>query len=135
MGVLEQRIIENSDASLANASFVEMQEVSYSKELAHVVAVIPKILADEITMLSLHNAKLEKELQAAREMMNSKNGGNRKYNDGKSPSRRGRLNRRTNDAFRMLRDEFDSWNIDPDDLKIEFQVRKQQEISLKTALA
>ncbi|XP_022870434.1 kinesin-like protein KIN-7D, mitochondrial [Olea europaea var. sylvestris] len=50
-------------------------------------------------------------------------------------SRRGRINGRASDVSGVLRDDFDSWNLDPDDLKMELQVRKQREIALEAALA
>ncbi|KAL2469337.1 Kinesin motor family protein [Forsythia ovata] len=128
-----QILEENSGLRVQNQKLSE--EASYAKELASAAAVELKNLAGEVTKLSLHNAKLEKELQAAREMMNSKNGGSRKYNDGQRPSRRGRLNGRANDVSGVFRDDFDSWNLDPNDLKMELQARKQREIALEAALA
>lgn len=35
----------------------------------------------------------------------------------------------------MLNDDFDLWNLDPDDLKLELQARKQREVTLEAALA
>lgn len=116
------------------------EEASYAKELASAAAVELKNLAGEVTKLSLQSAKLEKELLAARELANNSrssvmhpgNGVNRKYNDGPRPGRKGRLSGRSND---MLSDDFESWNLDPDDLRMELQARKQREATLEAALA
>ncbi|CAA2975310.1 kinesin KIN-7D, mitochondrial isoform X1 [Olea europaea subsp. europaea] len=128
-----QILEENSGLRVQNQKLSE--EASYAKELASAAAVELKNLTGEVTKLSLHNAKLEKELQISREMMNSKNGSNRKYSDGQRPFRRGRLNGRATDVSGVYRDDFDSWNLDPNDLKMELQVRKQREIALEAALA
>lgn len=101
------------------------EEASYARELASAAAVELKNLAGEVTKLSLQNAKLEKELLAARELVNSRpgNGGNRT-----KPGRNGRISGRVND-------EFDPLNSDPEDLRRELQARKQREASLEAALA
>lgn len=107
------------------------EEASYAKELASAAAVELKNLAGEVTKLSLQNAKLEKELLATRDLMNSRGGaGNRKYSssDGIRPGRKGRPSGRSND-------DFESWNLDVDDLKMELQARKQKELALEAALA
>ncbi|KAI3769704.1 hypothetical protein L6452_00816 [Arctium lappa] len=126
-----QILEENSGLSVQNQKLSE--EASYAKELASAAAVELKNLAGEVTKLSLHNAKLEKELVAARESVNSRpgNGGNRKYGDATKPGRNGRLSGRVNDAY----NDFDSWNLDPEDLRRELQARKQREASLEAALA
>ncbi|PIN04884.1 Kinesin-like protein [Handroanthus impetiginosus] len=124
-----QILEENSGLRVQNQKLSE--EASYAKELASAAAVELKNLAGEVTKLSLHNAKLEKELQAARELSSrssSSNAGSRKHNDIQRSSRRGRISGRTND-------DFDSWNLDPDDLKMELQARKQREAVLEAALA
>ncbi|GLT86165.1 hypothetical protein SLE2022_043230 [Rubroshorea leprosula] len=124
---------ENSGLHVQNQKLAE--EASYAKELASAAAVELKNLAGEVTKLSLQNAKLEKELSAARELAHSRtanqsiNGVNRKYGAG----RRGRLSGRSSDISGM--DDFDSWNLDPDDLKMELQARKQREAALEAALA
>ncbi|XP_043811900.1 kinesin-like protein KIN-7D, mitochondrial isoform X2 [Manihot esculenta] len=130
---------ENSGLRVQNQKLAE--EASYAKELASAAAVELKNLAGEVTKLSLQNAKLEKELLAARESLHSRvgtqniNGVNRKYNDSMRPGRRGRFSGRPNEISGMHSDEFDSWSLDPEDLKIELQARKQREASLETALA
>lgn len=115
------------------------EEASYAKELASAAAVELKNLAEEVTKLSLQNVKLEKELSASREMLNSRsfsmqsgNGGNRKYGDSVRQSRRGRFSSRAND---VNHDDFDTWDLDPEDLKRELQARKQREAALEAVLA
>ena len=116
------------------------EEASYAKELASAAAVELKNLAAEVTKLSLQNAKLEKELLSARELAHSKNtqnnhSGNRKYIDGSKPGRKGRLSGRSIDVSAATSDDFESWNLDPDDLKMELHARKQREEALEAALA
>ncbi|KAK3006762.1 hypothetical protein RJ639_016203 [Escallonia herrerae] len=131
---------ENSGLLVQNQKLSE--EASYAKELASAAAVELKNLAGEVTKLSVLNAKLEKELLAARELGNSRgsgfhtgNGGNRKYSDGVRPGRKGRLSGRANEVSGMVYDDFDSWSLDLDDLKMELQARKQREATLEAALA
>lgn len=121
---------ENSGLYVQNQKLSE--EASYAKELASAAAVELKNLAGEVTKLSLENAKLEKELVAACELANSKsaNGGNRKY-DPIKPGRKGRSSSRVKDAY----DEFDSWNLDTEDLRMELQARRQREAKLEAALS
>ena len=129
---------ENSGLRVQNQKLAE--EASYAKELASAAAVELKNLASEVTKLSLQNAKLEKEMLAARELASSRsvgqtiNGVNRKYNDGR-PGRKGRISGRVNDISGLGCDDFNSWSLDPDDLKMELQARKQREASLEAALA
>lgn len=123
---------ENSGLRVQNEKLAE--ESSYAKELASAAAVELKNLAGEVTKISLQNAKLEKELLSARELAHSRssqgiNGANRKYGAG----RKGRHSSRTSDLSGM--DDFDSWDLDPDDLKMELQARKQREAALEAALA
>ncbi|KAI3695489.1 hypothetical protein L1987_78486 [Smallanthus sonchifolius] len=101
---------ENSGLSVQNQKLCE--EASYAKELASAAAVELKNLATEVTKLSLQNAKLEKELAAARGNNRPKSGRNGRIIPG-----------RVNDEF------------DLEDLKRESQVRKQREASLEAALA
>ncbi|XP_075476171.1 kinesin-like protein KIN-7D, mitochondrial [Primulina tabacum] len=116
------------------------EEASYAKELASAAAVELKNLAGEVTKLSLQNSKLEKELQAARDLsprsfnIHAVNGGNRKHNDVQRTGRRGRFSSRSNDVPGMGNDDFDLWNLDLDDLKMELQARKQREAALDAAL-
>ncbi|KAK2978273.1 hypothetical protein RJ640_017124 [Escallonia rubra] len=131
---------ENSGLRVQNQKLSE--EASYAKELASAAAVELKNLAGEVTKLSVLNAKLEKELLAARELGNSRgsgfhtgNGGNRKYSEGVRPGRKGRLSGRANEVSGMVYDDFDSRSLDLDDLKMELQARKQREATLEVALA
>ncbi|XP_065865428.1 kinesin-like protein KIN-7D, mitochondrial [Euphorbia lathyris] len=128
---------ENSGLRVQNQKLAE--EASYAKELASAAAVELKNLAGEVTKLSLQNAKLEKEVLPARESLHSRgsgiqhaNGVNRKYSDGMRTGRRGRFPGRANEVHS---DDFDSWSLDPEDLKMELQARKQREAALETALA
>ncbi|XVE93713.1 hypothetical protein REPUB_Repub01dG0217900 [Reevesia pubescens] len=131
---------ENSGLCVQNQKLAE--EATYAKELASAAAVELKNLAGEVTKLSVHNAKLEKELLAARELTHSRgsanqtvNGFNRKYSDSMRPGRKGRLSGRSHDLSGAAGCDFESWNLDPDDLKMELQARKQREAALEAALA
>ncbi|XP_028080239.1 kinesin-like protein KIN-7D, mitochondrial isoform X2 [Camellia sinensis] len=135
-----QILEENSGLRVQNQKLSE--EASYAKELASAAAVELKNLAGEVTKLSQQNAKLEKELLVVRESTHSRgsglqtgNGGNRKYSDSIKPGRKGRLSGRSNEVSGMVYDEFDSWDLDLDDLKMELQARKQREAVLEAALA
>ncbi|CAK9315924.1 unnamed protein product [Citrullus colocynthis] len=146
---IQSQEIENEKLKLESVHFSEeisglhvqnqklAEEASYAKELASAAAVELKNLAAEVTKLSLQNAKLEKELMSARELAHSKNNhsGNRKYNDGSRPGRKGRLSGWSNDVSAATSDDFESWNLDPDDLKMELHARKQREEALEAALA
>ncbi|KAL2490668.1 Kinesin motor family protein [Abeliophyllum distichum] len=122
-----QILEENSGLRVQNQKLSE--EASYAKELASAAAVELKNLAGEVTKLSLHNAKLEKELQAAREMMNSKNGGNRKYNDGQRPSRRG------NNEKLPLRTALAEKELLEDEYRKKVDEAKKREMALENDLA
>ncbi|XP_010647681.1 kinesin-like protein KIN-7D, mitochondrial isoform X2 [Vitis vinifera] len=135
-----QILEENSGLRVQNQKLSE--EASYAKELASAAAVELKNLAGEVTKISLQNTKLEKELIAARELAHSRgsnlqasNNGNRKYSDSAKPGRKGRLPGRANDISGAVYDDFELWNLDPDDLKMELQARKQREMALEAALA
>ncbi|XP_062176718.1 kinesin-like protein KIN-7D, mitochondrial isoform X2 [Alnus glutinosa] len=128
---------ENSGLRVQNQKLAE--EASYAKELAAAAAVELKNLAGEVTKLSIQNAKVEKELLAARDLAHSRstalqtvNGVNRKFNDGTRAGRKGRLPGRANEIYGV--DDFESWNLVPDDLKMELQARKQREAALEAAL-
>ncbi|CAH2075901.1 unnamed protein product [Thlaspi arvense] len=127
-----QIVEENSGLRVQNQKLAE--EASYAKELASAAAVELKNLASEVTKLSLQNTKLDKDLAAARDLAqtrNTMNGvNNRKYNDGARSGRKGRIS-----TGRSSGEEFDSWNVDPEDLKMELQARKQREAALESALA
>lgn len=114
---------DNSGLRVQNQKLSE--EASYAKELASAAAVELKNLAGEVTKLSLQNAKLEKELMAARDLANSRsavlqtvNGVNRKYNDTRY-GRKGRISARANEITGAGLDDFDSWSLDADDLRME----------------
>ncbi|XP_022747490.1 kinesin-like protein KIN-7D, mitochondrial isoform X2 [Durio zibethinus] len=131
---------ENSGLCVQNQKLAE--EASYAKELASAAAVELKNLAGEMTKLSVQNAKLEKELLAAQELAHSRgsanltvNGVNRKYSDSMKPGRKGRHSGRSHDFSGAVGDQFELWNLDPDDLKMELQARKQKEAALEAALA
>nr|KYP64922.1 Kinesin-related protein 11 [Cajanus cajan] len=130
---------ENSGLRVQNQKLSE--EASYAKELASAAAVELKNLAGEVTKLSLQNAKLEKELMAARDLVNSRssviqtvNGVNRKHSDARS-GRKGRISSRANEISGAGQDDFESWSLDADDLKMELQARKHREAALEAALA
>ncbi|XP_017433243.1 kinesin-like protein KIN-7D, mitochondrial isoform X2 [Vigna angularis] len=130
---------ENSGLHVQNQKLSE--EASYAKELASAAAVELKNLAGEVTKLSLQNAKLEKELMAARDQANTRNsvvqtanGVGRKYNDARS-GRKGRISGRANENFGAGMDEFESWNLDANDLRMELQARRQREAALEAALS
>ncbi|EYU37843.1 hypothetical protein ABFS82_02G018900 [Erythranthe guttata] len=128
-----QILEENSGLLVQNQKLSE--EASYAKELASAAAVELKNLASEVTKLSLQNSKLDKEIQTARELSSrsssshSSNGGSRKQN------RRGRIPGRANEFSGMVSDDFESWNLDPEDIKLELQARRQREAYLEAALA
>ena len=130
-----QMLEESSGLRVQNQKLSE--EASYAKELASAAAVELKNLAGEVTKLSLQNAKLEKELLAARELAHSRgvNGTNRKYGDNTRSGRKGRLSGRGNEVSGTVYNDFDSWDLDPDDLKMELQARKQREAALEAALS
>ncbi|KAJ0233559.1 Kinesin-like protein KIN-7D [Hirschfeldia incana] len=127
-----QIVEENSGLRVQNQKLAE--EASYAKELASAAAVELKNLASEVTKLSLQNTKIGKELAAARDLAQTRNPmngvNNRKYSDGAKSGRKGRIS-----SGRSSGDEFDSWNLNPEDLKMELQARKQREAALESALA
>ncbi|CAN4125099.1 unnamed protein product [Withania somnifera] len=134
-----QIVEENSGLHVQNQKLSE--EALYAKELASAAAVELKNLAGEVTKLSLQNAKLEKELLAAREMLNSRssiaqtgNVGNRKHGENLRPGRRGQISGRGNEIPGAIHDDFDTWDLDPEDLKMELQARKQREAALEAVL-
>ncbi|XP_019237038.1 PREDICTED: kinesin-like protein KIN-7D, mitochondrial isoform X2 [Nicotiana attenuata] len=134
-----QSVEENSGLRVQNEKLSE--EASYAKELASAAAVELKILAGEVTKLSIQNTKLEKELLAARQILNSRNyiaqtGSARSGKHGESlwQGRRGRVSGREIEIAGVVRDGFGTWNLDPEDLKMELQARKQCEAALEAAL-
>nr|XP_009788277.1 PREDICTED: kinesin-like protein KIF3A isoform X7 [Nicotiana sylvestris] len=136
---LVQSVEENSGLRVQNQKLSE--EASYAKELASAAAVELKSLAGEVTKLSIQNTKLEKELLAARQIFNSRNsiaqtGSARCGKHGESlwQGRRGRVSGREIEIAGVVRDGFGPWNLDPEDLKMELQARKQCEAALEAAL-
>ncbi|GAB4836548.1 Kinesin-like protein KIN-7D, mitochondrial [Ancistrocladus abbreviatus] len=135
-----QLLEENSGLRVQNQKLLE--ESYYAKELALAAAVELKNLVSEVTQLSPQNVKLEKELQAARELAYSRGFGmqigsvvSRKCNDAVKPSRKGRFFVRPNEISGTMYDDFNCYSLDPDDLKIELQASKQREAALEVALA
>ncbi|XP_009784122.1 kinesin-like protein KIN-7D, mitochondrial isoform X1 [Nicotiana sylvestris] len=135
-----QIVEENSGLHVQNQKLSE--EALYAKELASAAAVELKNLAGEVTKLSLQNAKLEKELLAAREMLNSRssitqtgNIGSRKHGENLRSGRRSRIPGRGSEIPGAIHDDFDTWDLDPEDLKMELQARKQREAALEAVLA
>ncbi|XP_010263861.1 PREDICTED: kinesin-like protein KIN-7D, mitochondrial isoform X2 [Nelumbo nucifera] len=139
-----QLMEENSGLRVQNQKLAE--EASYAKELASAAAVELKNLAGEVTKLSLQNARQAKELLAAQDMaysrgagMQTSNGAIRKYSDSKidsiKPGRKGRLSTRGNEMHGAVYDDLEYWNLDPEDVKMELQARKQREAALEAALA
>ncbi|KAM7262604.1 hypothetical protein ACFE04_000287 [Oxalis oulophora] len=124
---------ENSGLRVQNQKLSE--EACYAKELASAAAMELKNLAGEVTKLSLQNTKLEKELLVARDSphfrgaMQQANGVNR---NGIKSSRKGRLSGRISGVHSH---DFESWDLDPEDLKMELQARKKRESVLEAALA
>lgn len=138
---LEQVHLSEDNSGLRVQNQKLSEEASYAKELASAAAVELKNLAGEVTKLSLQNAKLEKELMAARDLANSRsavlqtvNGVNRKYTDARY-GRKGRISARANEITGAGLDDFESWSLDADDLRMELQARKQREAALEAALA
>ncbi|XP_074275441.1 kinesin-like protein KIN-7D, mitochondrial [Silene latifolia] len=142
---VQSQEIENEKLKLEHVQLVEensglrvqkqklSEEASYAKELASAAAVELKNLAAEVTKLSLQNAKLEKDLQAAHEFAHSR--GSQTANGTRNGLKSGKKNRfssRVNDISGGI---YDSYSLDPEDLKMELQARKQREASLEAALA
>ncbi|XP_016484522.1 kinesin-like protein KIN-7D, mitochondrial [Nicotiana tabacum] len=130
---------ENSGLRVQNQKLSE--EASYAKELASAAAVELKNLAGEVTKLSIQNTKLEKELLAARHVLNSRSstaqtGSARPGKHGESlwQGRRGRVSGREIEIPGVVRDGFGTSDLDPVDLKMELQARKQHEAALEAAL-
>ena len=110
------------------------EEASYAKELASAAAVELKNLAEEVTKLSLENARQANELLIAQEMAYTRGGGGgtRKNESGKL--RRNRPASRGGE-FATTAHDVECWNGEFDDMKMELQARKQKEAALEAALA
>lgn len=117
------------------------EEASYAKELASAAAAELKNLTEEVTKLSLQNARQAKELSAAQEIAISRSAGCgiRKYsenrNDGVKLGRKGRPSSRVGDVANTLYDDTGNWNLDLDNMNMELHAMKQREASLEAALA
>ncbi|MCE0480850.1 NADH-ubiquinone oxidoreductase chain 1 [Datura stramonium] len=59
----------------------------------------------------------------------------RKHGENIRPGRRGRVSGRGSEVSGVIHDDFDTWDLDPEDLKMELQTRKQREAVLEAALA
>lgn len=109
--------ITEEHCDLINQNHKLSEEAAYAKELASSAAVELKNLAEEVTKLSVINAKQAKELLVAQEMAHSRVHG-----------RKGRT------ACRG-RDEVGTWSLDLEDMKMELQARRHREAALEAALA
>ncbi|KAJ1294848.1 hypothetical protein BS78_01G177900 [Paspalum vaginatum] len=108
--------ITEEHRDLINENHKLSEEAAYAKELASSAAVELKNLAEEVTKLSVLNAKQAKELIVAQEMAHSRVHG-----------RKGRTTSRG-------RDEVGTWSLDLEDMKMELQARRQREAALEAAL-
>ncbi|KAH0643318.1 hypothetical protein KY290_034928 [Solanum tuberosum] len=136
---LVQSVEESSGLQVQNQKLFE--ETSYAKELASAAAVELKNLAGEVTNLSIQNTKLEKELLAARQALNSRstiaqtgNVRHRKHGENLWQGRRSRVSDRESEVPGVVRDGFGTWDLNTKDLKMELQARKQREAVLEAAL-
>ncbi|XP_049378043.1 kinesin-like protein KIN-7D, mitochondrial isoform X2 [Solanum stenotomum] len=136
---LVQSVEESSGLRVQNQKLFE--ETSYAKELASAAAVELKNLAGEVTNLAIQNTKLEKELLAARQALNSRstiaqtgNVRHRKHGENLWQGRRSRVSDRESEVPGVVRDGFGTWDLNTKDLKMELQARKQREAVLEAAL-
>ncbi|XP_027775280.1 kinesin-like protein KIN-7D, mitochondrial isoform X2 [Solanum pennellii] len=136
---LVQSVEESSGLRVQNQKLFE--ETSYAKELASAAAVELKNLAGEVTSLSIQNTKLEKELLAARQALNSMstiahtgNVRHRKHGENLWQGRRSRVSDRESEVPGVVRDGLGTWDLGTKDLKMELQARKQREAVLEAAL-
>ncbi|KAJ6365201.1 hypothetical protein OIU76_030051 [Salix suchowensis] len=154
MILLEQRLASlsgdkasvNSEHNMSEEYVDGLKKKVQSQEIENEKLKIGQVQISEensgLRVQNQKNAKLEKELLAARESVHSRgagmqsvNGVNRKFNDGIRHGRKGRFSGRGNDFSGMHCDDFELWNLDPDDLKRELHARKQREAALEAALA
>ncbi|KAF2301914.1 hypothetical protein GH714_030372 [Hevea brasiliensis] len=109
----------------------ELKKKVQSQEIENEKLKIEQVqLSEENSGLRVQNQKLAEEASYAKELASAaavelKN----------LAGRRGRFSGRANEISGMHSDELDSWNLDPEDLKMELLARKQREASLETALA
>ncbi|XP_042452096.1 kinesin-like protein KIN-7K, chloroplastic [Zingiber officinale] len=130
-----QLIEENNELLSHNKRLAE--EASYAKELASAAAVELKNLAEEVTKLTLQNARQAKDLLTAQDLAYSKtaNGATRRFSESKNETIK--LGRRSRPASRNSgggNTNIENWDLDLDGIRMELQVRKQREASLEAAL-
>nr|CAB3499157.1 unnamed protein product [Digitaria exilis] len=113
----EHRKISEDHRDLISQNHKLSEEAAYAKELASSAAVELKNLAEEVTKLSVLNAKQAKELLVAQEMAHS------------------RVHARKGRTVSRGRDEVGTWSLDLEDMKMELQARRQREAALEAALA
>ncbi|XP_038977328.1 kinesin-like protein KIN-7K, chloroplastic isoform X2 [Phoenix dactylifera] len=134
-----QLVEENHQLLSQNQKLAE--EASYAKELASSAAVELKNLAEEVTRLSLENARQAKELLVAQDMAYSRAGGGatRKFSESKAEGaklgRRGRPASRGGEVGSTVYGDVECCSLDMDDMKMQLQARKQREAALEAALA
>ena len=113
------------------------EEASYAKELASAAAVELKNLAEEVKKLSLQNSQLTNELIAVQEASFSRLSNNPSTNGGYAKVSHVKLTQERAWTGRDVDDDvadFDSWELDPDDMKMELKARKEREKNLEAAL-
>ncbi|XP_020600098.1 kinesin-like protein KIN-7K, chloroplastic isoform X2 [Phalaenopsis equestris] len=150
---LQLKEFENKKLSLERTQLVEQnhmllhdnqnlsEEASYAKELASAAAAELKNLTEEVTKLSLQNARLTKEFSAVQEVAFSRSAGcairkhSENRNEGVKLGRKGRQSSRVADVANTTYDDTGSWNLDLDDMRMKLQAMKQREASLEAALA
>lgn len=129
-----QLIEENRGLLRQNQKLAD--DACYAKELASAAAVELKNLAEEVTKLSLENARQANELASAQEMTYFRGGsGGMRKNEVAKLGRRSRSINRGNEYATMAPDDVECWNVDFDDMKTELQARRQRETALEAALA
>lgn len=117
------------------------EEALYAKELASSAAVELKNLAEEVTRLSLENARQAKELLVAQDMAYSRTGGGatRKFLESKAEGaklgRKGRPVSRGDEVGCIVYGDAECCSLDMDDMKMQLQARKQREAALEASLA
>lgn len=129
-----QLIEENRGLLNRNQKLAE--ESSYAKELASAAAVELKNLAEEVTKLSVENARQANELLIAQEMAYSRggSGGLRKIEAAKL-GRRSRSVSRGGEFATTAHDDVECFNAELVDMKIELQARRQREAVLEATLS
>lgn len=138
---LEQLHLIEENHQLLSQNQKLAEEASYAKDLASAAAVELKNLAEEVTKLSLENARQANELLVAQDMAYSRAGGGatRKFSEGKVEGaklgRKGRPASRGGEVGGTVYGDIDCCNLDMDDLKMELQAKKQREAALEAALA